>query len=70
MALFGINYNTDGTRYIALVLYDIYHADQPKTADYYKDIFGLQYEELYIMDFNPNYNPLIQDIVLNGCRIS
>lgn len=70
MALFGINYNTDGTRYIALVLYDIDHADQPKTANYYKDIFGNMYDELYILEFNPNYKPLIQDIVLNGCRIS
>ena len=70
MALFAINYNTDGTRYIALVLYDIYHADQSKTADYYKDIFSNMYDELYIMEFNPNYKPLIQDIVLNGCRIS
>ena len=70
MALFGINYNTDGTRYIALVLYDIYHADQPQTANYYKDIFSNNYDELYITDFNPNFKPLIQDIVLNGCRIS
>lgn len=70
MALFGINYNTDGTRYIALVLYDIGHAHQPKTADYYKDMFSNMYDELYILEFNPNYNPLIQDIVLNGCRIS
>lgn len=69
MAIFGINYNTDGTRYIALALFDISNA-RPQMSSYYKDIFGNAYDELYAMEFNPNYQPLIQDIVLNGCRIS
>ena len=63
-----INYNTDGTRYIAGIYYSIKLSDNTLTdmAKVYID----EYEEVYISDFNPNYKPLIEDIVLNGCRIS
>lgn len=68
--LVGINYNTDGTRYIALILYDIKNADSTSMINNYRDIFSPSYDELYLVkDFNPNYKPLIQDIVLTGCRL-
>ena len=64
----GINYNTDGTRYIAGIIYSINYTDQHIT-DLSQAYIG-DFDEVYIIDFNPNYKPLIQDIVLNGCRIS
>lgn len=65
----GINYNTDGTRYIAMVFYDINAANQ-KTV-YYKELWSNSYDELYIIDsFCPTHHALIEEIVLKGCRIS
>lgn len=64
----GINYNTDGTRYIAGLIYSIFYKTetiQEMAKNYIED-----FDEVYIIDFNPNFKPLIQDIVLNGCRIS
>lgn len=68
--LIGINYNTDGTRYIALLVYNIANTTKDLSS-HYANIFKDDFDELYICDtFNPNYKPLIQDIVLNSCRIS
>ena len=64
----GINYNTDGTRYIAGILYNIRNTTKDNKA--MCRVYENDFDELYIIDFNPNYQPLIQDIVLNGCKIS
>lgn len=64
----GINYNTDGTRYIAGIIYSIANSSV-KCREMAKIYVG-DYDEVYIIEFNPNYQPLIQDIVLNSCRIS
>lgn len=68
--LIAINYNTDGTRYIALFIYNIANTTKDLSI-YYANLFKDDFDELYILDsFNPNYKPLIQDIVLNACRIA
>ena len=66
--IIGINYNTDGTRYIAAVYFLAKWTDTniADAANVYKAL----YDEVYIINFHPNYKPLIEDIVLNGCRIS
>lgn len=64
----GINYNTDGTRYIAGIIYSITYT--PAQCSEMAKVYVGDYDEVYIIEFNPNYQPLIQDIVLNGCKIS
>lgn len=68
MLLVGINYNTDGTRYIAAMIYRVDMTE--KECDESIALISTNYDEFYIYDnFNPNYAPLIEEIVLKGCRL-
>ena len=63
----GINYNTDGIRYIARLDYkpNRDNAVKTKTANMMKS----EFDEVYIVDVNNADTAFINEIVLNGCRI-
>ena len=63
----GINYNTDGTRYINQLLYKTFH-DMIQIRDI-TDNWKRTNDEVYIIDLNPSHTDFIQEIVLNGCRM-
>lgn len=63
----GINYNTDGTRYIDTVIYhskfnalQIEHIANALTADN---------DEVYICSIDNTSAPYIDDVLREGCRI-
>lgn len=63
----GINYNTDGSRYISTVAYG---ADwTTRTESIRATHFLDECDEVYIINFNSNYQLLIDEVVLKGCRI-
>lgn len=63
----GINYNTDGSRYIASI-FSRYCWDTLKEKRIAQAI-SHDCDEVYIIDFNPYYEDFINEIVLKGCRI-
>ena len=65
--IIGINYNTDGTRYIAMVDYLAHQTDE-KTIQKANNLKGL-FDEVYVIPFYNCYRELITEIVINGCRI-
>lgn len=61
-----MDYTQDGTRTITQIIQGIENSvllyDRANVLKTYHD-------EVYIVDFDPNSQPFIQEIVLNGCRI-
>ena len=65
--LVGIDYTQEGKRTIGTLVYEACcdnsylkaRANDCKVID----------DEVYIVDFNPNYEEFINEIVLKGCRI-
>ena len=65
--LVGINYNTDGTRYISRLDYLASREQHIK-----RKLAGMMREEcdeVYIVDVNNSDTGFIQTIIENGCRI-
>ena len=63
----GINYSTDGTRYIARL---DFKSDRDKTLQIkVANMIKEKFDEVYIVDVNNTDTAFINDIVLNGCRI-
>ena len=62
-----INYNTDGSRYIANLHYTTFidALDLKDSCEQFKH----HYDEVYTIDLNPNHKDFIQEIVLHGCRM-
>lgn len=63
-----INYDSNGDRTIGRVDFvaSRYGEDDVSEARDYTD----RYDEVYMIPaFNPNYKKLINEVVLNGCRI-
>ena len=63
----GINYNTDGTRYINQLLYKSFH-DMIAIKDVTEN-WKRTNDEVYIIELNPSHQDFIQEIVLHGCRM-
>ena len=65
--MIGINYNTDGTRYIDCLSYCAYidMIEIKERASKWNKCF----DEVYIIDFDPSHKDFIQEIVLHGCRM-
>ena len=63
----GINYNTDGSRYIARLDY-ISNRDKA-LKNKIANTMDLVFDEVYIVDVNNTDTAFINEIVLNGCRI-
>ena len=63
----GINYNTDGTRYINELLYTIWYdaIELRDCAESWKN----HNDEVYTIDLNPSENTFVEYIVLHGCRM-
>lgn len=63
----GINYNTDGTRYINEITYKTFidAIELCSLADCCKS----RNDEVYTIDINPSHKDFIQEIVLHGCRM-
>lgn len=63
----GINYTQDGQRTIAFIEFLSGRSDKNVdiTAKYYRP----QYDEVYFVDFDPNCEDFINEIVLKGCRV-
>lgn len=63
----GINYNTDGSRYIARISYN---ALRSKEADKrLADKCSTLCDEMYIIDIDNTHVDFINEIVTKGCRI-
>jgi hypothetical protein len=63
----GIDYNDDGSRSIAKILYQGLW-DENIVQDYAKEMKEHD-DEVYIVDLNPNCTDFINEIVTKGCRI-
>lgn len=63
----GINYNTDGSRYIAKIDYISKRENfmQRKIAN----IMKIEFDEVYIVDVNNTDMAFIKEIITNGCRM-
>ena len=63
----GINYNTDGSRYIARISYSTLRSkeNEKSLADTYSGV----YDETYIIDIDNSHEDFINAIVTHGCRI-
>ena len=65
--LVAMNYTEAGWRYIATIAYASDWSQE--TLRTKADVFSKIYDEVYIINFDKNYMPLIEEIVLYGCRI-
>lgn len=67
--IIGINYSQDGARTIAGLMYSAWWTKDNLIA--LANTYIEDFDEVYILDtFDPNDQPLLDEIVLNGCRIS
>lgn len=63
----GLKYDSEGKRHIATINYNcIYSREEIKEVARKRLAFC---DEVYIIDINSGYQPLIDEIVLKGCRI-
>lgn len=63
----GMKYDDDGKRHIARIDYNYLWS-----KDYMQSLAEIRTDtcdEVYIIDINSGYQPLIDEIVLKGCRI-
>ena len=63
----GINYSTDGTRYIARIDFKSNRDKSVQTK--IANMMKAEFDEVYIVDVNNADTAFINEIVLNGCRI-
>lgn len=64
--LISMNYTQDGSRTItAIYSYPFTPADEQDLIQW----LGENNDEVYACDFNQNYTPLIDELVLKNCRI-
>lgn len=65
--LVAMDYTQDGARTISFLNYNAnYNEDEFKTAAH---ILAHSHDEIYAVDFDPNSQDFINEIVTNGCRI-
>lgn len=63
----GIDFTQDGTRTISEINFGLENYDiLMHTAQAISNL----HDEVYIVDFDPNSQPFIDEIVLKGCKIS
>ena len=65
----GMNYNTDGTRYIAYLNYNSFDNIESMN-EFIHTYIDPNYDEVYTIDLNPSEKDFINYIVLHGCRIA
>lgn len=63
----GMKYNQDGSRYISNIAMGSEWTPTSELARAYH--FLNECDEVYIINFDRNYLELINEIVVNGCRI-
>ena len=63
----AMNYNTDGTRYIARIEYDNRKMAKAKTT--IAQLMKTEYDEVYVVNLDNSNVDFINSIVLGGCRI-
>ena len=63
----GMNYTQDGNRTIVLI--DYYSDCSNDYLIHLTNNYKVLYDEVYIVNFNPNCEDFINEIVLKGCRV-
>lgn len=63
----GINYTQDGNRTIALI--DYYYECSIDHLYHLLEDYADSYDEVYIIDIDPNCEEFINEIVTKGCRV-
>ena len=63
----GINYDTDGNRYIARI--DYVAKRQRIQINKVAGCMKYEYDEVYIIECDNTNQPFIDEIVLHGCRM-
>lgn len=63
----GIDYTDDGSRVISRLSYNSLRSDN--SLNQIMDGYKYMHDEAYIVDFDPSYEPFINEIVTKGCRV-
>ena len=63
----GINYNTDGSRYIASIIYS--HDWNFLKTERIAQALSQDCDEVYVVEFSNSHKDFINEIVTKGCRI-